>query len=67
MYARELCYVLVFLLFYHVVENPAAIDCFDCERVDLYALLSPTTCESTELEIVPHMGPYNLVSEQDRL
>ena len=29
------------LLFYHVVENPAAIYCFDCEWVDLCALLSP--------------------------
>ena len=37
------------LVLYHVVENPAATDCFGCEQVVRYALLSPKLVQKYRL------------------
>ena len=55
------CHVLI-----PVVENPEArrLPCF-AYRWYVMRFYLRNWCESANLEIVPHIGPYNLVSEQD--
>ena len=55
------CHVLI-----PVVENPVArrLPCF-AYRWYVMRFYLRDWCESANLEVVPHIGPYNLVSEQD--
>ena len=67
LYAWEIlcisCHVLL-----PVVQNPVArrLPCF-AYRWYVMCFYLRNWCESANLEIVPHIGPYNLVSEQDWL
>ena len=66
LYAREIFIYISCHVLYPVVENPVArrLPCF-AYRWYVMRFYLRNWCESANLEIVPHIGPYNLVSEQD--